>query len=1048
MAAPDIHPSIADLQAFVLGTLADGSLAAVETHMADCPACQERAAGVSGDTLVELLRRVHVHTTRHPETISETAHAETPSPVAADARVDTLTHIAADSHNDASSATIDAMRQELLQHERYRIVRLLGEGGMGSVYEAEHRVMQRAVALKVINSAFTSRPATVERFRREVRAAARLSHPNIVTTYDAEDAGSTLFLVMEYVEGVTLARLVKERGPLPIAEACDYVRQAAFGLQHAHERGMVHRDVKPDNLIRTPAGQVKVLDFGLAALRGESGGELTEENAVMGTPDYMAPEQAEDARSADIRADAYSLGCTLFYLLTGKVPYPAATAMLKILAHREQPLPSIRQARPEVPPELARIVARLLAKKPAERYQTPAEVAAALAPFADAQSQTARRGSKRGWLVAAAALFLGLFLTAGVVVYRIQTDRGELVITTESDDVEVVVKQGGKLVEIMDAKTKKKITLRSGVYDLELKDGKGLKLDLTKAMLTRGDTVLAKVERLPLPVANAKRPTDDQQPIAKKPAGPQPLEVAQRFPWPGRSDAKTCFSDDSRLCAAWTRDAMRVFDTQTGRLVQEFVGMPPWTITVGFLPDGKQLVSTHNDGMVRRWDVAKGKMLSQFDTKTGWPQVQGFSPAGDALCIWGAPVQVWDLKEGKKRFQVDPLRPQGSIAASAPVSPDGKRLLTVDFRGAEVDLRVFEVATGKQLLVKPTNLSADIQGWSADGKHIYLFAGDGQQTVIARLDADTGAVISKVPLAPRPGPAQGRKFSRDTRYFAVQYPPVNLVHLYDTHTGQLVLTANGPNPEYSLSFAPNGKYVACGGENEVTLYHLPAPAEIKQLPEKAVEVLRKRWDGHVNSSVDLSPDGQLLAAGYWGVTRVWDVSTGKPIREHPGWIGRFTPDGKRIVIADKCLHVYDAENGKLIRQCTPAFTRGFWDVQVLSDGKRAITASADRVWDLETGKMLHSWPLDEKTPPPAMDADPTYSIACRGPRKLDSVADGMVLAFDRASGKEVARMSAGNFQPKNLSISRDGRFAAACAANQESDVVVWRLPEPAGKAKP
>src|SRR5262249_46045013 len=140
--------------------------------------------------------------------------------------------------------------QELAEHERYRVVRLLGAGGMGSVYEAEHRVMQRPVALKVINRAFTARPAVVERFRREVRAAARLTHPNIVTAYDAEKAGDTHFLVMEYVEGVSLARLVKERGPLPVAQACAYVRQAALGLQHAHERGLVHRDVKPDNLIR------------------------------------------------------------------------------------------------------------------------------------------------------------------------------------------------------------------------------------------------------------------------------------------------------------------------------------------------------------------------------------------------------------------------------------------------------------------------------------------------------------------------------------------------------------------------------------------------------------------------------------------------------------------------------------------------------------------------------------------------------------------------------------------------------------------------------
>src|SRR4029077_14546621 len=228
-------------------------------------------------------------------------HASTPPPAETCAEAATLAHVAPASPDGPGVS--DGIPPELARHERYRVVRLLGEGGMGSVYEAEHCVMQRAVALKVISAAFTSRPATVERVRREVRAAARLSHPNIVTTYDAEDAGATLFLVMEYVEGVSLAQLVQQQGPLPVAEACAYIRQAALGLQHAHERGMVHRDVKPDNLIRTADGVVKVLDFGLATLTAERGEGLTDKNVLMGPPDYMAPEQAMDARAADIRAD-------------------------------------------------------------------------------------------------------------------------------------------------------------------------------------------------------------------------------------------------------------------------------------------------------------------------------------------------------------------------------------------------------------------------------------------------------------------------------------------------------------------------------------------------------------------------------------------------------------------------------------------------------------------------------------------------------------------------------------------------------------------------
>src|SRR5262245_26359186 len=219
----------------------------------------------------------------------------------------------------------------LVGHPRYNVLQLLGVGGMGAVYKAEHQLMGRLVALKVINPRLVASPQAVERFRREVRAAARLAHPNIVTAYDADQAGGTHFLVMEYVEGSTLAQLVAERGRLAVAEACDYARQAASALQHAFEQGMVHRDVKPQNLMLTPGGRVKVLDFGLArfateqvsagapdpaketsdaAPRPEGAGApletLTRTGVVMGTPDYIAPEQAADPHFADIRADVYS----------------------------------------------------------------------------------------------------------------------------------------------------------------------------------------------------------------------------------------------------------------------------------------------------------------------------------------------------------------------------------------------------------------------------------------------------------------------------------------------------------------------------------------------------------------------------------------------------------------------------------------------------------------------------------------------------------------------------------------------------------------------
>jgi formylglycine-generating enzyme required for sulfatase activity len=255
---------------------------------------------------------------------------------------------------------------------------------MGVVYQAVQTLMDRPVALKVINPAVLAHPDALPRFHAEVKAAAKLDHPNIVRAYDAEQVGDLHLLVMEYVEGQSLEQVVQRHGPLPAAEACRCVHLALLGLQHAFKQGMTHRDLKPQNLMRTPKGQVKVLDFGLARVRGEgSRGKpgLTAVGSFMGTPEYVAPEQATDARAADTRADVYSLGCTLYFLLTGRPPFVEGTPVKVVLAHLEKEPRPLHEVRRDVPVELAAVVGKMLAKDPAQRYQTPLEAAQALARF-------------------------------------------------------------------------------------------------------------------------------------------------------------------------------------------------------------------------------------------------------------------------------------------------------------------------------------------------------------------------------------------------------------------------------------------------------------------------------------------------------------------------------------------------------------------------------------------------------------------------------------------------------------------------------------------
>jgi len=282
------------------------------------------------------------------------------------------------------AAAIYQDKADTLVLGNYLILDKLGAGGMGQVFRARHRRMERVVALKVLSKKAFS-PTAVARFQREVKAAARLTHPNIVTAHDADEADGMHFLVMELVEGNDLANLVKVQGPLPLAQALDCILQAARGLEHAHCEGIIHRDIKPSNLLLDKKGTLKILDMGLALVSdpladagAARGADLTQSGSIMGTIDYMAPEQAMDSRQADARSDIYSLGCTLHYLLTGRPPYGGDTVLKRLTAHQQSAIPLLSSTRPDIPPGCDEVFGRMMGKRPATRFQTAKELVAAL----------------------------------------------------------------------------------------------------------------------------------------------------------------------------------------------------------------------------------------------------------------------------------------------------------------------------------------------------------------------------------------------------------------------------------------------------------------------------------------------------------------------------------------------------------------------------------------------------------------------------------------------------------------------------------------------
>ena len=359
-ASADVHPTDSILQGYGLGKLDEASAESVSRHLADCDSCRQRVAELSSDEFLDRLQNA-----QWPTTASSTEGI---------------------SRRDVPPPLVDTLPPELVDHADYEIVRELGRGGMGVVYLANNRLMGRPEVLKVVGRHVVERPGILERFLREIRSAAKLQHANIVTAYAAMRLGPSIVLAMEYVDGLDLARLVKTKGPLPVAHACYFIYQAALGLQHAHERGMVHRDIKPANLILASDGKkaiVKVLDFGLAKVtsEGQTESSLTREGQMLGTPDFIAPEQIRDAQSADIRADIYSLGCTLYYLLSGGPPFRGNHLWDLYQAHFSMEAGPLNLARPEVPVELAAVVAKMMAKEPGRRFQTPRDVARALTPF-------------------------------------------------------------------------------------------------------------------------------------------------------------------------------------------------------------------------------------------------------------------------------------------------------------------------------------------------------------------------------------------------------------------------------------------------------------------------------------------------------------------------------------------------------------------------------------------------------------------------------------------------------------------------------------------